>query len=1040
MQPGRAPGLFRARLVHLLNEPAVRIGIVIAPAGSGKSTLLSQFAQQCGAVAAHRMHPGDAVPGGLLRSLLSALGTEPPKHDASAKHSPNDVFGLLVSAIEQRSVNERMFVILDDVHLVQNTPAEQDLEKLVRELPRNVTLVLSGRHLPRVDLSAYRMAGEVAELLADDLRFRSWEVHDLFATVYGIHLAPADNAHLAHAVDGWAAGLQLFRLATARKTDRERRTTIDTLGRARVSSIRDFLTRHIVEELPSDLRFFLTHTSVLGVLSQTMCRELLADVIPDVTHRVEGWLSEVVGTQIFVSFDLRGSLHLHDVLRSHLESLLADELDAEQLRNHYLLAAKTLEAHGHIGEAARALLCANANGQALALLRSDEILSEANGREPQWARYLPRALSAEDAHLQLLTAQRLVRSGQLREAADTYALLCAKDLPVRLADRAKYEFDELRRWNDVDFDPQHHQVLESRWSLLRQAVNVPELPNVLLGNTNALFFDDALSNTTLSNRVLSDKRTSQTIVFLCVQQLLRGDLDAVADLLNDVDETSDDTSTALLIIVRSLFDWLKFGIDPSAALAALRDRTDHDGLTMVCRVVRAILLAFPLPHDPPSNELAAPILREAALGGDPWSSALAHLFLGLGFVLETNNAISKAEAKEHLTNALFSFVSLRADVLGSWAASALACIDDSSNDPMVALSKQENLNQCPIGRVGFLARSSTVRLNFRALLRRAQRDWDSSDSADSRDESSNTFLETVHDDGLARRHGFSQGVAMRLDDQLSDEPNHYQGSQQNDQQSSESVDSSNDEASTLDFVAEPDHEISPAGITISLFGGLKIHDSGEICALTMLKPRALSVLRFLCLRGAEGVSADEILETLWPNVAPEVGAKSLHVAISQIRRGVKSLEDLVRRCNDRYVLQGPHASDARQFREAIRDAELASQRGDVATASRRANDAIALYRGPLLPEDDNEVFAVERDRLQLVHARACELSAMASQQQGDYSQAERAARLGLLSDRFSDPLWQLLISCCESRGAVAEAARTKRDYHAVLSELGVTPA
>jgi DNA-binding SARP family transcriptional activator len=985
--PAASPSLFRPRLLQLLSDPKILVGIISAPAGSGKSTVLAQLFDHCDNAVAHRLGPSDTMPGGLVRSLLSAFcpigesGTLGP--NVRSDHGLAEVIELL----KERSQSTRLFLILDDVHLLNGSVESKVLEDLVRSMPPNVTVILASRTSPDVDLADLQMTDRVCEISADDLRFRSWEVNDLFASLYGIHLSPADNAHLAHAVDGWAAGLQLFRLATARKTDRERRTTIDTLGRARVSSIRDYLTKHIVDELDPELRRFLVQTSVLGILSQAMCRELLEHdaVMKESLHLIESWLSNIVGNQFFVSFDLRGSLHLHDVLRSHLEAMLAEQLDAEQLRAHYLLAAKTLQVHGHIGEAARALLCANATGEALALLRSDAVAVDANGREPQWARYLPRVLSNEDAHLQLLTAQRLLRSGLLRDAKTMYASLCEKDLPLRLADRARLEYDTLRFWIDNDTNAAHHPkpvTSESPWTSLRRV-----LEGQALGGSS-------------TGEVSTDYNTG---VFACLKDLLCGNVERSVLGLEQAEQPDDDVSTAVMIVTRALSEWFYLGVNPSTALAALRDRADRDGLTLLCRIVRAILLAFPLPHDPAPNDLAAPVIREAAVSGDPWSAAFAHLFVGLGFLMGTSPVLTASEASDHLRISLMAFRDLRAPLLGCWAAAGLAWIDPTIASPMAVLAPTD-FSGVPIGRMVDAPRlaKSPQQSDFMLAVRLA---------------GSGPTSQPAPGHAIDLRIFGGDDVGDNFDDSSTAGVGEWVAETVADDAGGQSCDED---------------------LSVSLFGGLEIRKAGIRCDLNGLKPRALSVLRFLALRIPDGASSDDLLDALWPNSAPDSATKSLHVAISQIRTTVVELRDVIVRQGDRYRLHGIKSSDVMSFDAAIRDAETLAAKGDRVGAGRLADEVMAAYRGPLLLGDDSDVFVTERERFMRQHARACELAALGAWELKAFAQCERAARLGLTSDRFNDSLWQLVIDACHQRGASAEELRAKREYESVLRELGIS--
>ena len=63
-----------------------------------------------------------------------------------------------------------------------------------------------------------RLSADMHEIGADDLRFRAWEVEELFRTCHDLRLGSGEVAQLTRRTAGWAAGLQLFHLATANRS------------------------------------------------------------------------------------------------------------------------------------------------------------------------------------------------------------------------------------------------------------------------------------------------------------------------------------------------------------------------------------------------------------------------------------------------------------------------------------------------------------------------------------------------------------------------------------------------------------------------------------------------------------------------------------------------------------------------------------------------------------------------------------------------------------------------------------------------------
>ena len=74
-----------------------------------------------------------------------------------------------------------LVVVIDDLHELRSTEAVSQLERLLILLPRSVHVVLSSRKDPPVRLHQLRLADEVMELLAGDLRFSLIETRELLA-------------------------------------------------------------------------------------------------------------------------------------------------------------------------------------------------------------------------------------------------------------------------------------------------------------------------------------------------------------------------------------------------------------------------------------------------------------------------------------------------------------------------------------------------------------------------------------------------------------------------------------------------------------------------------------------------------------------------------------------------------------------------------------------------------------------------------------------------------------------------------------------
>ena len=399
-------GLRRDRLLRLLDRPA-RLSLVVAPAGHGKTTLLAQHAAAAGGqIAWHRATPEDTESGHLLVSLHRAL-----RRAGVDMEQPDGLDGLVRTLDGQ---GDRVTtIVLDDAHLLLDSPGEAALERLLTDGPRTLRTILASRRTPRLNLCRAEL-GPLAVITPDDLRFRSWEVEELFRDVYREALPPDDIAALTRRTDGWAACLQLFHLSTQFRPLAERRGAVAALaGGPRFA--RSYLARTVLDELPGELGDFLARTAVFEVLTARRC-DLLLDSTGAQRHLQE---LERLGA-LTTSDDDGRSFRYHEVLRRHLESALREQCGPAQAVEWYLRAAEILEAEGAAGEAVRACLRAEQWDRATRLLQRAGRRAIDAGSGPLWDDVLAPDLVDEDPWLSTAVARRLAADGQLAAAAERY--------------------------------------------------------------------------------------------------------------------------------------------------------------------------------------------------------------------------------------------------------------------------------------------------------------------------------------------------------------------------------------------------------------------------------------------------------------------------------------------------------------------------------------------------------------------------------------------------------------------------------------------
>ena len=257
----------RGDLVAALDRAvAGKVTIISAPAGSGKTSLLRAWADRPGqprrlAVMQVQRDQQDAQQFWL--ALLDAIrhatgansGAEPPAGtpDFNAQAMVDRVLSELADA------HGGLTLVVDDLHQLHSPGALAQLTRLLTSLPPNVHAILTTRHDVPLRLHQLRLAGELAEIRAADLRFTERETRELLNTE-GIALSDSAAALLRQRTEGWAAGLRLAALSLAGHPDPER-FVAEFSGSDR--TVAEYLLAEMLERQRDDVQDLVLRTSLL---------------------------------------------------------------------------------------------------------------------------------------------------------------------------------------------------------------------------------------------------------------------------------------------------------------------------------------------------------------------------------------------------------------------------------------------------------------------------------------------------------------------------------------------------------------------------------------------------------------------------------------------------------------------------------------------------------------------------------------------------------------------------------------------------------
>jgi LuxR family maltose regulon positive regulatory protein len=263
-----APWLIdRGDLVAALDRVATRkVTIISAPAGSGKTSLLRAWAGlpgRPGRLAVLQVQRDQQDAQQFWLALLDAVrhvtgansGAELPAAtpDFNAPAMADRVLSELADA------RNNVTLVIDDLHELTSPEALAQLTRLLTNLPPQVQAILTTRRDVRLGLHQLRLAGELAEIRAADLRFSERETRELL-DASGIVLSEAGVALLYQRTEGWAAGLRLAVISLTGHPDPER-FVIEFSGSDR--TVAEYLLAEMLDRQPPGVQDLLLRTSLL---------------------------------------------------------------------------------------------------------------------------------------------------------------------------------------------------------------------------------------------------------------------------------------------------------------------------------------------------------------------------------------------------------------------------------------------------------------------------------------------------------------------------------------------------------------------------------------------------------------------------------------------------------------------------------------------------------------------------------------------------------------------------------------------------------
>jgi LuxR family maltose regulon positive regulatory protein len=346
----------------------------------------------------------------VLNAIRQPDASPDSRRQAAAPDFDGDVMvDTVVSELAQAA--GVVVLVIDDLHELSSADALSQLEHLLSVLPESARIVLSSRRDPPIRLHQLRLAEEVAELRAGDLRFTASETRDLLAASE-ISLSDSGAAALYERTEGWAAGLRLAVISLSGHPEPER--FVDEFS-GTDRAIGEYLMAEMLERQPIEVQSMLLRTSVADRLNGE-----LADLLAGRPGCEQLLLALEDANAFVVSLDsqrtwFRYHQLLADFLRLELRRTLSEEVPGLHRK-----AAAWFADHGEVVEAIRHTLAAGDWHDAAGRIADHLFSLTLDGEEGSIAallRSFPDGALAEHPELALAHAAVQLAQGRLEDAS-----------------------------------------------------------------------------------------------------------------------------------------------------------------------------------------------------------------------------------------------------------------------------------------------------------------------------------------------------------------------------------------------------------------------------------------------------------------------------------------------------------------------------------------------------------------------------------------------------------------------------------------------
>ncbi|MGF1683859.1 HTH-type transcriptional regulator MalT [Photobacterium minamisatsumaniensis] len=272
--------IIRPRLLETLDQaPFYRLVLFRSPAGFGKTTMAAQWLNEHPHTGWFNIDENDndtfRFANYLLQSINKATNNTCPKTQAMAERRQFACLSTLFSELfsELSEYHEQTYLVLDDYHVINNDDIHDGLRFFLKNMPDNITLVVTSRTLPPLGTANLRIRDLLIEVDNDRLAFDEEETERFFSKRVNESIETSVLRNLHQQVEGWPSALQLIALH-AQQRPNTLVESAESMANFNRGHLWDYLAEEVFDQLDRETQQFLLQCSVLDIFNAQLVAEL----------------------------------------------------------------------------------------------------------------------------------------------------------------------------------------------------------------------------------------------------------------------------------------------------------------------------------------------------------------------------------------------------------------------------------------------------------------------------------------------------------------------------------------------------------------------------------------------------------------------------------------------------------------------------------------------------------------------------------------------------------------------------------------------